>query len=397
MELLQRENTRTIRLIEYLELLISKQAGKAEFQAYEADLHSTNPFEVNDVLDHILSSCVDVESLAAPVSQFIRSVSKSLEAYLKPTYPKEHLLYSLSAENRELQGFSSHMQKLSMAIQQTGKRSVQEHADGTKESSTVKEPVQSESLETLKALIASNDMLSSHYVRLQNELFPLFEMAEAHHSCVKLMWALQDRTLALRKEVLSGPSSLAEFWKTFGQFYSHVQTLLYREEHILFPVAYGAIPKERATEKGIPADVQVDRQTRLQPALFVSPTGSLDLAVLEQIFRLLPLDIAFIGSDDRLQFYSDPPHRIFPRSPQLIGRMVQNCHPPKSVAVVEKILTSFKDGSEDSAEFYLTVGGKFVHIEYFAVRNVELSYLGTLEVTQDASHLRELVGEKRLL
>ncbi|HHT81073.1 MAG TPA: DUF438 domain-containing protein, partial [Spirochaetales bacterium] len=96
-------------------------------------------------------------------------------------------------------------------------------------------------------------------------------------------------------------------------------------------------------------------------------------------------------------FYSDPPHRIFPRSPAVIGRKVQNCHPPKSVGTVEKILTSFKEGSEDSANFYLTVGGRFVHIEYFAVRNEDNVYLGTLEVTQDATHLRELVGEKRLL
>ncbi|MBI9096319.1 MAG: hypothetical protein JEY71_15730 [Sphaerochaeta sp.] len=311
MELLQRENPRTIRLIEYLKMLIDKQAGKAEFQAYEADLHSTNPFEVNDVLDHILSRCEDVESLTIPVAQFIRAVSKSLETYQKPAYPTEHLLHSLSAENRELQEFSSHMQKLSLAIQQLERRSVQEQSSSTEESSTAKDPGQSESLETLKALIASNETLSSHYVRLQNELFPLFEEAEAHHSCVKLMWALQDRTLALRKEVLSVHSSIAEFWKTFGQFYFHVQILLYREEHILFPVAYGRIPKERATEKGIPANVQDDKQFRLEPALFVSPTGSLDHAVLEQVFKLLPLDIAFIGGDDRLQFYSDPPRGSF--------------------------------------------------------------------------------------
>ena len=109
------------------------------------------------------------------------------------------------------------------------------------------------------------------------------------------------------------------------------------------------------------------------------------------------LDHVLSLRDDRLQFYSDPPHRIFPRSPQLIGRLVQNCHPPKSVATVETILTSFKEGSEDSAEFYLTIGEKFIHIEYYAVRNVKGSYLGTLAVTQDATHLRELVGQKRLL
>jgi DUF438 domain-containing protein len=211
------------------------------------------------------------------------------------------------------------------------------------------------------------------------------------------MWALQDRTLAWRKEVLSEHASLAEIWKTFAQFYFHVQILLYREQHILYPVAFRSIAEESATGKTQAEGPQADNRGLVQPSLFVSPTGSLDFVVLEQVFRLLPLDIAFIGGDDRLKFYSDPPHRVFPRSPQLIGRLVQNCHPPKSVATVEKILTSFKEGGEDSAEFYLTMGGRFVHIEYFAVRTVDGTYLGTLEVTQDATHLRGLVGQKRLL
>jgi|GEM_PF-1582084 len=396
MELLQRENPRTVRLIAYLNLLIDKQAGKAEFQAYEGDLHSTTPFEVNDALDHVLSQNDDVESLAKAVAQFIRSVSKSLEAYPKPTYPEDHLLYSLHAENSALQDFSSKMQKLSLEIQQEEKRRKQEQAKGTEESLGKDHLEQRESIKTLQALVASTDLLLSHYVRLQNELFPLFEEAETHQSCVKLMWALQDRALALRKEVLAEHASLPEFWKTFGQFYFHVQILLYREEHILFPVAFRSIAQERATANNTYMQTQLDKQARILPSLFVSPTGSLDFAVLEQVFKLLPLDIAFIGEDDRLQFYSDPPHRVFPRAPQLIGRLVQNCHPPKSVATVEKILTSFKEGSEDSAEFYLTIGKQFVHIEYFAVRSVEGSYLGTLEVTQDATHLRELVG-KRLL
>ena len=397
MELLHRENPRTVRLIAYLMLLINKQAGKAEFHAYESDLHSTNPFEVNDALDHVLSQSDDVESLALPVAQFIRAVSKSLEACQKPTYPQDHLLHSLQAEISVLQEFSSQMQKLSLEIQQGEKRRVQEQKHDSEQGSSKKGQELFAGVSTLKDLIASTDLLASHYVRLQNELFPLFELSETHHSCVKLMWALQDKTLALRKEVLAEQTSLAEFWKTFGQFYFHVQILLYREEHILFPVAFRSIPEERATFKGVPTGSEGLRQAGLQPGLFLSPTGSLDFVVLEQVFKLLPLDIAFIGEDDRLHFYSDPPHRIFPRSPQLIGRLVQNCHPPKSVATVEKILTSFKEGSEDSAEFYLTIGEKFIHIEYYAVRNVDGFYLGTLEVTQDATHLRELVGQKRLL
>jgi len=133
------------------------------------------------------------------------------------------------------------------------------------------------------------------------------------------------------------------------------------------------------------------------PAAFASKTGSLTQDQLEAIFNVLPLDIAFIGSDDRVKFYSDPPHRIFPRSPAVIGRLVQNCHPPKSVAVVEEILRTFKSGERDSAEFWLDLHGKFVHIEYFAVRGPDGTYLGTLESSMDATHLRSLEGEKRLL
>ncbi len=368
MNLEKNENPRTVRLIEYLNLLVAKQAGKAEFHLYEGDLQSATPFEVNDALDAVLSQSDDVEGLSGVVSQFIRAVGTSLEAYPQPLYPEQHLLSSLQDENNTLQEAAARMRELSLQIQQ---------GDQSKISS-------------LKDLVASTTLLRSHYVRLQNELFPLFELAEAHHSCVKLMWALQDRALALQKEVSNEHDSLASFWKVFGQFYFHMQILLYRERYILFPVAYRSIEKVKGGEAspGVKEGVQ---------SLFVSPTGTLDFVVLERIFALLPLDIAFIDKDDRVAFYSDPPHRIFPRSPNVIGRLVQNCHPPKSVDTVEKILTTFKEGSEDSAEFYLTIGEKFVHIEYFAVRDVHNSYLGTLEVTQDATHLRSLVGEKRLL
>ncbi|MDT4762756.1 PAS domain-containing protein [Sphaerochaeta sp. PS] len=361
------EMPRINRLVEYLHLLIAKKAGKPEFQAYESDLKGTNPFEVNEALDRVLSSAVDVEGLSVPVSQFIRAVSQALEAFSKPTYPEDHLLHSLNLENIALQEFSGQMQSLSLQIQKKEK-------DGVV------------GIAMLKRRIAETDLLALHYQRLQNELFPLFERAEAHHSCVKLMWALQDRTLALRKALLKeGDVSLQEFWKTFGQFYFHVQILHYREQQILFPVVYESLVAEQKLPSPLPS------------SFFVSPTGTLDSEVLQQIFTLLPLDIAFIDKDDRVCFYSDPPHRIFPRSPQVIGRLVQNCHPPKSVGTVEKILTSFKEGSEDSAEFYLTLQGRFVHIEYFAVRDRNNLYLGTLEVTQDATHLRSLVGQKRLL
>ena len=109
------------------------------------------------------------------------------------------------------------------------------------------------------------------------------------------------------------------------------------------------------------------------------------------------LDVSFVNEKDEVVYYSQTPERLFPRSPGVIGRKVQNCHPPKSMAVVEKLLEEFKSGQRDVAEFWIQAGGKFIHIRYFAVRSAEGRYVGTLEVSQDITDIRSLEGQKRLL
>ncbi len=89
------------------------------------------------------------------------------------------------------------------------------------------------------------------------------------------------------------------------------------------------------------------------------------------LFNTLPVDLTFVDSDDQVKYFSEGPERIFPRPRSVVGRKVQNCHPPQSLGVVEKILKSFKDGSRDSYEFWLQLGGKFIHIRYFAVRDAD--------------------------
>ena len=73
------------------------------------------------------------------------------------------------------------------------------------------------------------------------------------------------------------------------------------------------------------------------------------------------------------------------------------CHPPQSVEIVEEIVESFRSGKKDHEDFYINMGSMFVYIRYFAVRDKENNYLGTLEITQDIKPIRELKGEKRLL
>jgi DUF438 domain-containing protein len=111
----------------------------------------------------------------------------------------------------------------------------------------------------------------------------------------------------------------------------------------------------------------------------------------------MPVDVSFVDENDTVVYYSGTADRIFPRTPGVVGRKVQNCHPPKSVDVVERILRAFRSGERDVAEFWIETGGRFVHIRYFALRDKAGAYRGTLEVTQDVTAIRGLRGERRLL
>jgi DUF438 domain-containing protein len=126
-------------------------------------------------------------------------------------------------------------------------------------------------------------------------------------------------------------------------------------------------------------------------------TGKLTLEQIDLMLTHLPIEISFINPQDEVLYYSGTKERIFPRSPGVIGRKVQKCHPPKSVDKVEEIIKAFRAGDKDQAEFWITMEGKFLYIRYFAVRNDEGVYQGTLEVMQDVTSIRALEGERRLV
>ena len=127
------------------------------------------------------------------------------------------------------------------------------------------------------------------------------------------------------------------------------------------------------------------------------PTGELTLEQTELVFNHLPVDITFVDENETVRFFSTPKHRIFPRTASIIGRKVQNCHPPESVDVVNKIIASFKKGEKDNASFWFHMGPQFVLIQYFAVRDKENIYRGVLEVSQEISEIQSLKGDRKLL
>ena len=127
------------------------------------------------------------------------------------------------------------------------------------------------------------------------------------------------------------------------------------------------------------------------------PTGNLQLDQLIAIFSHLPVDLTFVDADEKVRFYSEGPHRIFPRTKSVIGREVVNCHPPKSMHIVQQILDDFRSGARTQADFWIDMCGMKISIRYYALHDEQGKYLGCLEVTQDITEFQQLTGQKRLL
>ena len=118
---------------------------------------------------------------------------------------------------------------------------------------------------------------------------------------------------------------------------------------------------------------------------------------LEAIFDALPLDVTFVDETDTVRYYSKGDDRIFRRTPAVIGKKVQDCHPKESLDKVNQVASNLKSGKRDFAEFWIDLKGRKIYIRYFAVRDKAGKYLGILEVTQDITNIQKIAGEKRLL
>jgi DUF438 domain-containing protein len=193
--------------------------------------------------------------------------------------------------------------------------------------------------------------------------------------------------------------------------YFDVKAIIFRDENILFPEMLITIPKEEMKQHLMEskdfefpflkpkykADTEKnDNQLFVDGQVNLS-TGSITPEQIIMIFNHLPVDITYVDENDTVKFFSTPKHRIFPRTNAIIGRKVHNCHPPESVHIVERIVDAFRNGEKDEASFWIPMGQKFVLIKYFAIRDNDGNFRGTLEVSQEVSDIRSLEGERRLL
>lgn len=343
---------------------------QAEFKEILIDVSATEIAEMEQSL--ISSGDLTAQQVTALCDLHVEVFKESLDVQEKPESIPGHPVHTYMSENKEAQ-------KLIDSLK------------GNPDDAGV--------IDELKKI-------TTHYTRLQNQLFPLLEKAGITGPST-VMWAKQD-------EIREMINKLDE--SNLRGLLTAIEDMIYKEENILYPMALENLSeydwvKVRTGEEEIgyswvtpgtewkpisPIDIHQVDQEPTSPNINLN-TGGLTLKEIDLLLRHLPIDLSFVGPDEKVKYYSATEERLFPRSPAVIGRGVINCHPSKSYDKVQKIMTYFKEGKKDKAMFWIQMNGRFLLISYYAVRDENGVFMGTLESTQDVTEIKSLQGEQRLL
>ena len=265
--------------------------------------------------------------------------------------------------------------------------------------------------------------VEKHYLRKENLLFPFLEK----HGITgppKVMWGKHDETRELIKAVLEAMENVSDIKAdealsvielSLEPAARSVEEMILKEEEILFPMAMDTLTDgewygvyQQSLEFGFclydPTDEwhpgpEVEQETGPvgEEGRIQLPSGSLTPTEINAMLNTIPFDLTFVDKDDRVRYFTQGRERIFARSRAILGRKVQLCHPPSSMHIVQNILDDFHAGRKSRVPFWIQMKDRFIHIEYFALRDKDGTYLGTLEVSQDLTEKRALEGEQRLL
>ncbi len=282
-----------------------------------------------------------------------------------------------------------------------------------------------ELLQDIRGHINALADIDKHYRRKEELLFPYLEK-HGIDGPPKVMWGKHDEIRELMKSAIeaanvSGEVTGADLKATIRfvlkPFTESAGEMIFKEENILFPMSLDTLtdsewfgiykhsiefgfclydPVDEWQPEGVQTDAEHVTEGTIDDRIQL-PSGSMLPEELKLILNTIPFDLTFVDKDDTVRYFTQGRERIFARTRAIIGRKVQLCHPPKSVHIVEQILEDFKAGKETRAPFWITMKGRFIHIEYFALRNEDEEYLGCLEVSQDLTEKREIKGEQRLL
>ena len=383
-------------LIDFAQGIYKKDNGKELYEKYLADIERVTPQDIFLVENEQLKMGLSPKELLSVVDKLINVFHKVLIEYKWEKPAKGSFLFILMEENRGL------------LAELEGLKPIIKRKDFKKDNQVL--------LESLEKLSQYN----KHLLKLENILFPYMEKNMERFEGLKIMWSLHDLVRndlkRLIDKVKNGEVGENALGVDIGTLFFQLHGLVQKQELIMYPSASEVLTNEDFNQMLLQSfdygfafieDPKRPSQTSMgigtgggltpEEGIIKTETGTLTFEQMECIVNTLPVDITFVNADDKVAFFSKPEERFFPRSVAIIGRDVRNCHPHESVHVVEKIIKNFKENKRDSEKFWIQMKGMFVLIQYFAVRNRDGQYLGTLEVSQEISGIKSLQGEKRLL
>jgi len=388
-EFIQNREKRVKALLSFSKGIINGEDGLMLINRHKEALENITPYDMIEMEDRQIKAGITTVVIKQHIEKTMNVIYSYLKKYDWKKPPKGHPLFYLMLENRELE-----------KIMDTIKKSLKEN-----------------DFSNFKLQISNLSQFENHYVRKENILFPYLEKIWENYSPLKVMWSLHDDIRKKWKEIAEHIEADNDFTvrihKDVGELFFLMFGMVFKEELVVFPIASETVSDEdwvdmqrQSAEIGYSFIEKPDVKFSIKPEtavdklvdlFFKVETGELSKSQLEIMLNTLPLDITFVNENDEVRYFSKPEDRFFPRSPAIIGRKVQNCHPPESVHVVEKIVAAFKNGEKDSAEFWFQMKGKFIYIRYFAMRNEAGEYRGTLEVSQDITEIKKLEGTQKLL
>ncbi|MDF9867797.1 DUF438 domain-containing protein [Bacilli bacterium PM5-3] len=273
--------------------------------------------------------------------------------------------------------------------------------------------------EKLKEKMKLFKRIDVHYLKKENLMFPFLEKNEITGP-PKVMWAVDDDIRKLIKDInnkINSNDFSTELTKLIEEMIFEVKEMVSKETNILIPmlidtlssseweiiaaefedIGYCLISDDFKKWQGSNKNNNQIEETVVSNDIIKFATGAMNYETLNAILNTLPIDITLVDKDDRFAYFSNGSERIFHRTIAALGRDVSNCHPAQSVHIVDKIINDFKAGIKDEEEFYLKLKDMYIYIRYFALRNENKEYLGTLEVSQNIANIQKITGEKRIL
>lgn len=403
-------NNREYRQEKMKEVIRELHAGKTVDEVREKFaevIDGVSPKEISMMEVQLVKEGLPIEEIQNLCDVHAAVFKGSLDEIHHPEQVPGHPIYTLKEENRAFEKLID--EDLAASLEEFKK---------------------DDSKENIYKLLESINLLwdiDKHYSRKENLIFPYLEKYGIT-APPKVMWGVDDEIRAkikgIKLDLTDYNGKKEELVDKINDATDQLKEMIYKEEKILFPMSLETLTEDewiliykeseevgfalivpedeweykriKAQEDSLEEDLEGDFD-EIKDGRIKFENGSLSAEQLRGIFDILPGEVSFVDHNNKVRFFSKGEQRIFARTKAVIGREVENCHPPKSAHVVDKIVSDFRNGIKDSEDFWIDKGDMFLLIRFFAVRNEKGEYLGTLEYVQNMASVRALTGEKRIL